>query len=620
MLCNRSVALSFTVLLLLLLTSFAKPSTPIIAQPLQAAPPLEGRFGIFTCPALENGLLVTAVEFTISPDGQMVEHTRGQKVAWRYDPNEDFEFPEELGVKRAIYVPGKDQYKLLLYPNAHREHVRGNQLDCVRVPEVGEHGRFSPHTPALTTPTPLTTTVATQRIAYTFADGGNEDIYLIDPDGSNRTQITDHPASDADPDWSPDGKQLLFASNRDGNLHIYKINADGTGLQPLTTGDSTNIMPAWAPNGEKIAFASNRDGDLEIFIMNADGSNLTQLTDNDTADKTPTWAPNSKQMAFVAERDGHEEIYVMDNDGSNQTRLTYDPDFPAYDPAWSPDGYKIAFTTHYDGHEGIAIMDSDGRRPIEITTGSADFWLPAWSVDGQEIVFSSNQNGDDDLYAMLPDGSNMRQLTNDIGADAAADWGVQDVYVQRVFHIIYDPYLPERGRLLSSYFVDPRQQVYDVVGSLQSHTDQRVQYVLQDQVVVDAFPPRSDGFLHDEASYMGCMASNWPNTATCAGFVWADYDSIINDPTLDICGRLNRDEIDEVWLDMMPRTGFYESVLAGPTGFAYNGPTFTANTCGSLIPIMAMNYEWTWDGGHIFGRILMMVRGCMWVMAAARRG
>ena len=85
MLCNRSVALSFTVLLLLLLTSFAKPSTPIIAQPLQAAPPLEGRFGIFTCPALENGLLVTAVEFTISPDGQMVEHTRGQKsclVLW----------------------------------------------------------------------------------------------------------------------------------------------------------------------------------------------------------------------------------------------------------------------------------------------------------------------------------------------------------------------------------------------------------------------------------------------------------------------------------------------------------------------------------------------------------
>ncbi|MCA9998122.1 MAG: PD40 domain-containing protein, partial [Anaerolineales bacterium] len=436
---------------------------------------------------------------------------------------------------------------------------------------------------------------------YTFKNNGNEDIYLINPDGSHRTQLTNHSASDADPDWSPDSTQLVFASSRDGNTHIYKINADGTNAQPLTAGDSTNAMPVWAPNGDKIAFVSNRDGDWEIFVMDVDGGNLTQLTDNDTVDQSPTWSLNSKQIAFVSERDGSQQIYVMDVDGSNQTRLTHDPDFESYDPAWSPDGHKIAFTTHYDGHEGISVMNHDGSDAFEVTLFAADSWLPAWSADGAEIIFSSNQNGDDNLYVISPDGSSLRQLTADIGADFAPAWGVQDVYVQRVFHIIYDPYLPTRGRLLSSYFVDPRQQVYDVVRSLQSHTDQRVQYVLQDQVVVDAFPPRSDGFLHDETSYMGCMASNWPNTTTCAGFVWADYDSIINDPTLDICGRLNRDEIDEVWLDMMPRTGFYESVLAGPAGFAYNGPTFTANTCDALIPIMAMNYEWTWDGGHIFG-------------------
>ena len=99
---------------------------------------------------------------------------------------------------------------------------------------------------------------------------------------------------------------------------------DGSNLRRLTDDPSDDFFPSFSPDGRHIAFASERDGNLEIYVMGFDGSNPRRLTDHPTRHRTflPRWSPDGRHIAFVSERDGNLEIYVMASDGSNPRRLT----------------------------------------------------------------------------------------------------------------------------------------------------------------------------------------------------------------------------------------------------------------------------------------------------------
>ena len=83
----------------------------------------------------------------------------------------------------------------------------------------------------------------------------------------------------------------MFYSNRDGYYEIYVMNGDGSNQNRLTNNPAVDVNPAWSPDGTKIAFESNRDGNKEIYVMNADGSSLTRLTNNTADDSDPGWGP-----------------------------------------------------------------------------------------------------------------------------------------------------------------------------------------------------------------------------------------------------------------------------------------------------------------------------------------
>src|SRR5919109_161189 len=148
------------------------------------------------------------------------------------------------------------------------------------------------------------------------------EIYIMNADGNGQTRLTDDPAFDTDPSWSPDGTKIAFSSNReDDNSEIYIMNSDGSGQTRLTDNSADDFSPSWSPDGEKIAFVTDRDnGNFDIYIMNADdGSGQTRLTDNSAE---PSWSPDSEKIAFTSNRDSG-GIFVMNaDDGSGQTRLT----------------------------------------------------------------------------------------------------------------------------------------------------------------------------------------------------------------------------------------------------------------------------------------------------------
>ena len=194
------------------------------------------------------------------------------------------------------------------------------------------------------------------QIAFTSFRDGNEEIYVMDADGSNLRNLTRNPALDSRPAWSPDGGQIAFMSDRDGNWEIYVMDADGGNPQRLTRHLAHDWSPSWSPNGEHIAFNSSRGGNNEIYVMDTESGNLRNLTNNNDAyDASPSWSPDSKQIAFASANKAARakdrfifDIYVIDIDGGNLQQLTKDPESD-----WGPDWARSAFSVSPAGRQPI---------------------------------------------------------------------------------------------------------------------------------------------------------------------------------------------------------------------------------------------------------------------------
>ncbi|MFQ5473818.1 MAG: TolB family protein, partial [Dehalococcoidia bacterium] len=119
----------------------------------------------------------------------------------------------------------------------------------------------------------------------------DDDIYVMNADGTNATNLTNHPNTDGTPDWSPDGTRIAFQSDRDGDPDIFVMNADGSNPVRLTDDFASDTDPAWSPDGTRIAFQSDREGEFDIFVMNADGSGQTRLTSGPVNGRSPDWQP-----------------------------------------------------------------------------------------------------------------------------------------------------------------------------------------------------------------------------------------------------------------------------------------------------------------------------------------
>lgn len=268
----------------------------------------------------------------------------------------------------------------------------------------------------------------------------------MNADGTDRIRLTDNPAADFDPAWSPDGSRIAFRSHRDGNEEVYVMAADGSQQTNLTSHPESDYSPAWAPDGSMIAFATDRDPDSggnDIYLMRVDGSGLMRLTAGGGIDEYPTWSPDGTQIAYactggrvLTEGVGDFEICVMDADGSNPSQLTDAPGISDY-PAWSPDGASIAFMTTrggwptlpdyvppaYEkgkfGEYEIYVIDANGENPRNVTNnGRENEQFAAWSPDGNHLIFSRYGC----LVVSSPNGASSLVLTDGVCADGFPDW------------------------------------------------------------------------------------------------------------------------------------------------------------------------------------------------------
>jgi Tol biopolymer transport system component len=321
------------------------------------------------------------------------------------------------------------------------------------------------------TSSPVVFPTSTGKIAFISYRDGNEEIYLMNADGTEQTNLTRNSADDGLPVWSPDDSRIAFVSDRSGELDVYVVNADGLELRNLTNHSAIDTSPIWSPDGKQIAFISDRDGHEEVYTMNADGSQqirlthdpntkgepswspdgkliaftyndfdnynwdiyvvnvenavITRLTDDPEADTTPSWSPDGKYIYFISGRDRGRSLYKMYPNGSQEVRVVWPWVGPMEQETWSPTKPYFATTwAPFEKRKSIYIFNPDGTEYHQLTDGTLfnKDSSPNWSPAGQHLAFSSNKDGNSEIYVIKIDGTELIRLTNDNDIDQSPIW------------------------------------------------------------------------------------------------------------------------------------------------------------------------------------------------------
>ncbi|MBC8507241.1 MAG: serine/threonine-protein kinase [Anaerolineales bacterium] len=295
-------------------------------------------------------------------------------------------------------------------------------------------------TPTITSTTELSS-VATPRggghgqIAFASFRTGLPQIYVIDIDGTDLSQLTDAQLGACQPDWSPDGAKLVFISPCEENQELYDtsslfiINADGSGLEQLPTTGKGDFDPAWSPDGKQIAFTSLRNAFRpQVHIIDLESKEVISLSEADNKDYQPEWSPDGSNILFVSTRNGPYQIWTMKVDGTEQLRFTASRDLWNTYPVWSPDSQMILYTQRAQG--GVPRLYA-ARYPDGATAEFYIYPYPGaipmreanYSPDGNWLVFESWPDGAlHDIYIMRQNGNDLTQMTFDPEDDFDPDW------------------------------------------------------------------------------------------------------------------------------------------------------------------------------------------------------
>lgn len=279
---------------------------------------------------------------------------------------------------------------------------------------------------------------ATAKIVFTSRHNGNSEIYIMNPDGSEQVNLTQHRANSYDPVWSPTGEEILFVSDRDGVGDLYLMKADGTQVHKVFRKLADRRSPTWSPDGKQLAY--HRLSKIEVYIASRDGNNEEKLVNG----LWPAWSPAGSEIAYV----GDEAFGLIGNEvleAANpriqfinlQTNVKDDPFIRKklmFGPDWSPNSTKIAFSwidldaipledllagVDVAETETIYVADRAGNGVKQIVDSKAAG--PVWAPQGDELVYEKWDRDVRQLFRVSLENGILEQLTHR-GNNYNADW------------------------------------------------------------------------------------------------------------------------------------------------------------------------------------------------------
>jgi Tol biopolymer transport system component len=259
------------------------------------------------------------------------------------------------------------------------------------------------------------------RLAYISNKHGAYDVYVLDLTSETERKLTNLNLDILRIAWSPLGDRITFAVQIAEYFEIGVVMSDGSDLTLLTFTSANDAWGNWSPDGSQIAFFSDRDGEqAALYIMNPDGSDQTRIqTKTSRVISPPVWLPHpgaaratvaptlqasptpaptllpqSQRIAFVSGQDDKAEVYVLDLSTRQVTQLTHNV-VPDVWPRWSTDGRRILFMCFANDNWDLCIINADGTNLRRLTdTRNRDELLPAWSFGGHWVVYTEYKKGE----------------------------------------------------------------------------------------------------------------------------------------------------------------------------------------------------------------------------------
>ncbi|MEZ5344423.1 MAG: LpqB family beta-propeller domain-containing protein [Pyrinomonadaceae bacterium] len=231
---------------------------------------------------------------------------------------------------------------------------------------------------------------------------------LIFDTGSRKGRVLVNTSSGSNyPKFSPDGRRIAFHQEVKGRWDVFTINSDGSGLRNITLNTASDSIPNWSADGRKLIFRTNRKGESlssELYSMNSDGTDQKPLLTKEGSLGWSNISGDGARIIYSCDRKGEGayllDICIAEIDGSGERILISRPGNDIQ-PAFSPDGSKIVFAASSDGNPEIYLANIDGTGLYRLTRNTAKDINPVFSADGKSIIFSSDREGGFDLYSVL---------------------------------------------------------------------------------------------------------------------------------------------------------------------------------------------------------------------------
>lgn len=227
--------------------------------------------------------------------------------------------------------------------------------------------------------------IAGSKVGFVSTRSGSKEIYLVDSDGSNLTQLTRDSGISVSPRISGDGRKLAYTGYQSGYADVYEIDLASGARKRIMKYPGTNSGAAYSPNGDHFAVTLSKDGNPELYVTSPNGDSARRLTTTAGVESSPTWSPDGREIIYSSDAGGNSMLYRISASGGSPSQIRTGHSYNT-EPHWSPDGKKVVFNVREGGSFQVAMIELGSGHVRLLGEGQN----PVWGPDSKHIIYANS--------------------------------------------------------------------------------------------------------------------------------------------------------------------------------------------------------------------------------------
>ncbi|MEG2075002.1 MAG: hypothetical protein RRY34_00755 [Victivallaceae bacterium] len=263
--------------------------------------------------------------------------------------------------------------------------------------------------------------ICQSKLAYTVMTGsGKGNIFMCDINGGNVKQITRMTTLCVEPEFTPDGKSILYTRYGQSGTGIYQTKLNPVMTRRIASYKGLNSGAAVHPNGQYLALVLSRDNRVELYTHALGDSGKKRITNDSAVEASPTWSPDGNRICFVSDRIGRPRLYITGANGGSVEKLdTFG--IEAVSPAWSK-ANEIAYIARKDGVYSVVVYNLKTKVNRIVSDGRSNYESVTWAPDNRHLVCARLAGGRGELVIFDTWSGGARVLRRDGKSISSPTW------------------------------------------------------------------------------------------------------------------------------------------------------------------------------------------------------